>query len=132
MTNRKSTDQVEKYRNAVITLAPLSDEEKHRYARAMGRNLKFARSVLKITQVELARLLDIEQSALSRVESGDQHMNAAQVRIADKICQQGMQYILEEKPEKELERIERIRRRIFGELPDREALKNLELEVVSL
>jgi len=44
----------------------------------IGRVVRFARKEKKVTQVELAPILGIIQSALCRVERGDQNLTATQ------------------------------------------------------
>lgn len=80
-----------------------------------GRKLKFARKVLKISQIELGKVLGVEQSALSRIESGDQELVLSQVRILDHVVSLSQEYMEHDMGKSDMDRVERYHRIIFGE-----------------
>lgn len=45
----------------------------------IGRNLKRLRKQEKVTQVEMGVLLELHQTAICRVERGEQHLTASQI-----------------------------------------------------
>ena len=92
----------------------LTQEGRDEFNRELGRTLKFARKVLGITQVEMSQVLGIEQSALSRVESGDQKMCAAQADIAIAVIDDAKLYVAGALNDEESERVERYQRLIYG------------------
>lgn len=45
----------------------------------LGQNIKYLRQTYKITQTQLAKLLNSQQAALSRIESGLQNLTPEQL-----------------------------------------------------
>jgi transcriptional regulator with XRE-family HTH domain/Zn-dependent peptidase ImmA (M78 family) len=58
---------------------PVNDEQGYSHERELGRRLARLRDAAGLTQRELARRMDLTQSALSRIESGQRRLSAAQV-----------------------------------------------------
>jgi transcriptional regulator with XRE-family HTH domain/Zn-dependent peptidase ImmA (M78 family) len=57
----------------------VNDEQGYSHERELGRRLARLRDAAGLTQRELARRMDLTQSALSRIESGQRRLSAAQV-----------------------------------------------------
>ncbi len=57
----------------------MNDEQGYSHERELGRRLARLRDAAGLTQRELARRMDLTQSALSRIESGQRRLSAAQV-----------------------------------------------------
>lgn len=93
--------------------AAIYEDLRLKFHRQLGRELRYARKVLGFTQQEYAKLLNIEQSALSRVESGDQRLDAAQAVLVSTTLAQAKEYAAGAAGA-ELERIERLRWKVYG------------------
>ncbi len=52
------------------------------YSPRLGSNIRFLRRRAKVTQEDFASMLGVHQSALSRIESGEQGLTPAQLIIA--------------------------------------------------
>ncbi len=57
----------------------MNDEQGYSHERELGRRLARLRDAAGLTQRELARRMELTQSALSRIESGQRRLSAAQV-----------------------------------------------------
>ena len=53
---------------------PVNDEQGYSHERELGRRLARLRDAAGLTQRELARRMDLTQSALSRIESGQRRL----------------------------------------------------------
>ena len=57
----------------------MTDDLGYSHERELGRRIARLREAAGLTQRELARRMDLTQSALSRIESGQRRLSAAQV-----------------------------------------------------
>ena len=76
----------------------MNDEQGYSHERELGRRLARLRDAAGLTQRELARRMELTQSALSRIESGQRRLSAAQVSQLARILAIDPSVLLEADP----------------------------------